>query len=315
MAQLMKVLAVRRAKATNPTGDPSFTVQQCMPGAFAESETDPFLMCDECGPEDGEGAYGDDTDEGFDVAWHPHHGMDILSYIVEGIGRHADSLGNRESFEGPGFQWISVGSGIEHAEGGGTPVGRRFHGFQIWLRMPVANMEDDPRYGIVGPNEIPVVKLDKGLVRIVSGSVGDVLGPARFAVTAQILHVELEPGADWVYELPSTMDNVIFYGFRGSGMINGDTELKARHAARFDTSGARSATFSAGSQGYGGMVFAGKMTKENILWHGPFVATSKQNLQSIFKQYQMGKFPPKRAAWDYRDIRKKPKEPSKSSYN
>ena len=59
----------------------------------------------------------------FPVNWHPHRGMDILSYLKTGVGRHGDSMGNRENFETPGMQWISCGSGIEHAEGGGTPKG------------------------------------------------------------------------------------------------------------------------------------------------------------------------------------------------
>lgn len=304
----MKVLAVRPACAAQPTGDPKFTVQQCMPGAFSESESDPFLMCDEFGPSLSKGAYGNNTDEGFDVAWHPHHGMDILSYIVEGRGRHADSLGNRETFDSPGFQWLSVGSGIEHAEGGGTPEGERTHGFQIWLRMPTANMEDDPRYGIVNPEEIPTVKLDNGLVRVVAGPLGDVLGPARFAVTVQILDVDLAPGANWEYSCPDTMDNVIFYGYKGSCKINGTTALKAQHAARFDpTSGSRFATVMAGPDGYRGLVFAGKMTKENIVWHGPFVCSSRRHLQDIFRKYQLGQFPPNRVEWDYKDIRTAPK--------
>merc|ERR1712139_567417 len=122
----------------------------------------------------------------------------------------------------PGFQWLSVGSGIEHAEGGGTPTGELTHGFQIWMRMPVANMEDDPRYGTVEP--------------------------ARFAVTVQMLDVELEPGAEWSYTVPDNMDNAIFYCFRGSAIITANSK-----------------------EGYRCLVFTGKMTREKILWHGPFV--------------------------------------------
>merc|ERR1719160_2259289 len=190
-----------------------------MPGAIPESECDPFLMCDEFGPTPSKGGHGNDTDEGFDVAWHPHHGMDILSYFVEGKGRHADSLGNRETFDSPGFQWLSVGSGIEHAEGGGTPAGERTHGFQIWLRMPAASREDDPRYGTVNPADIPIVQLEKGQVRVIAGSLDGVQGPARYAVTVQILDVELGPGEEWSYSCPDNMDNVIFYAFKGSATI------------------------------------------------------------------------------------------------
>merc|ERR1719150_1379607 len=176
----MPVLYVKDARTAHPTGDPSFAVKQCFPSAVPEAEADPFMMCDEFGPTPSKGAYGNDTDEGFDVAWHPHHGMDILSYIIEGRGRHADSMGNRETFESPGFQWISVGSGIEHAEGGGTPLGERCHGFQIWLRMPIARMEDDPRYGTVKPADIPVAPLENGVVRVIAGPLDGVVGPAKF---------------------------------------------------------------------------------------------------------------------------------------
>ncbi len=67
----------------------------------------------------------------FPVDWHPHRGMDICTYLKSGTGRHADSLGNRETFETPGLQWISVGSGIEHAEAGGGPEGATLLGFQV----------------------------------------------------------------------------------------------------------------------------------------------------------------------------------------
>jgi len=299
-------LYVRDAHTAHPTGDPNFSVMQCMPSAVPEAESDPFLMCDEFGPTPSKGAYGNNTDEGFDVAWHPHHGMDILSYIVEGRGRHADSMGNRETFDSPGFQWISVGSGIEHAEGGGTPKGERTHGFQIWLRMPHARMEDDPRYGTVKPADIPVVKLDRGVVRVIAGPLGGVVGPAKFAVTVQMLDVELEAEAEWNYTCPDDMDNVIFYAFKGAATLNRTTLLRAQQVARFDTSGPRKAFLKAGAGGYRGLVFTGKMLKEKLFWHGPFVCSSRSNLQTCFEKYQRGQLPSKRVAWNYKDVRAKP---------
>lgn len=303
----MPIRYVKDSKAANPTGDPNFTVQQCMPGAVPESECDPFMMCDEFGPTLSKGAYGNDTDEGFDVPWHPHHGMDILSYIIEGKGRHADSMGNRETFDSPGFQWISVGSGIEHAEGGGTPKGERTHGFQLWLRMPLARMEDDPRYGTVSPADIPTVNLGNGLVRVVAGTLGETVGPAKFAVNVQILDVELDPNAEWSYSCPDDMDNVMFYAFKGSATINGERSIRAQQICRFDTSGPRTALLTAGRDGCRALVFTGKMTKEKIIWHGPFVCSSRSNLQNCFEKYQTGEFPPKRAPWNYKDVRDTPK--------
>merc|ERR1712151_1076849 len=127
--------------------------------------------------------------------------------MVEGGGRHADSLGNRESFEAPGFQWLSVGSGIEHAEGGGTPLGQRTHGFQLWMRMPIDKMESDPRYGIVSGDQIPCVRFEGGSVRVIAGTLDSEVGPAQFSVTAQILDVELAAGTEWSYSCPDNMDN------------------------------------------------------------------------------------------------------------
>lgn len=233
--------------------------------------------------------------------------MDILSYIIEGKGRHADSMGNRETFDSPGFQWISVGSGIEHAEGGGTPKGERTHGFQLWLRMPLARMEDDPRYGTVSPADIPTVNLGNGLVRVVAGTLGETVGPAKFAVNVQILDVELDPNAEWSYSCPDDMDNVMFYAFKGSATINGERSIRAQQICRFDTSGPRTALLTAGRDGCRALVFTGKMTKEKIIWHGPFVCSSRSNLQNCFEKYQTGEFPAKRAPWNYKDVRDTPK--------
>jgi len=304
---MMNVEYIRKAVTAHPTGDPKFAVQQCFPGAIPEAESDPFLMCDEFGPTPSKGAYGNDTDEGFDVAWHPHHGMDILSYMVEGGGRHADSLGNRETFEAPGFQWLSVGSGIEHAEGGGTPLGQRTHGFQLWLRMPLDKMEADPRYGTVSGNQIPCVRFAGGSVRVIAGPLDGEVGPAQFSVAVQILYVELEPGTEWTYTCPADMDNAMIYAFKGSAEINASSPLNAQHICRFDTSGARVASIRAGDSGFRGMVFTGKMTREKVVWHGPFVCSSRANLESCFRKFQTGQFPPKRVAWDYKDVTKKPK--------
>lgn len=301
---MMPVMYVRDAHVAHPTGDPNFAVMQSLPAAIPQDECDPFLMCDEVGPILSSGAYGNDTDEGFNVAWHGHHGMEIMSYVIDGVGRHADSMGNRETFDG--FQWISVGSGIEHAEGGGTPAGQYRHSFQIWLRMPVEHMEDDPRYGTVSRADIPRVEFDKGSARILAGSLEGFVGPARYAVKVQMLDVELKAGGEWTYTLPNDMDNLMFNAFEGKATLNENTDIKAQQVCRFDTSGPRTTVVRAGDNGFRFLVFAGKMTKDKIVWHGPFVCSSRQNLMDCFKKYQMGDFPPKRVAWDYRDVRKKP---------
>ena len=125
----MRVVKVTSAETAHPTGDPSFSVQQAFPAELSTAETDPFLMCDFFGPS--VSAKRETNPDVFPVQWHPHRGMDICTYMLEGKGRHADSMGNREEFDAPGMQWCSVGSGIEHAEAGGTLAGENTTGFQV----------------------------------------------------------------------------------------------------------------------------------------------------------------------------------------
>ena len=304
LAQLMTVRYVRNANRATPTGDPSFVVQQSMPGPVSEEEADPFLMCDEFGPTVSQGAHGTDSDGGFTVPWHPHHGMEILSYMISGRGRHADSLGNREVFRAPGFQWLSVGSGIEHAEGGGTPAGESERGLQIWLRMPAARMRDAPRYGTVGPEQIPVETIDRNgsFARVIAGRYRLKRGPARFAVNVQILDIELKPDTEFLYERPPHMDNVMFYCLDGGGRLNGANTLYQRQICRFDTTtGKVKVSVSASSGGMRFMVFAGVSLKEPLTWHGPFVCADRGQLEEVFRQHQAGAFPPVRVPWDYKD--------------
>ena len=91
---------------------------------------------------------------------------------------------------------------------------------------------------------------------------------------------------------------------QGAGVLNGGTAFKAQQACRFDaTAGAAgTASIQAGPEGLRLMVFTGKMTKEKIVWHGPFVCSSKQQVMELFQNYQRGKFPPVRVPWDYRDV-------------
>ena len=126
--------------------------------------------------------------------------------------------------------------------------------------MPVARMKDDPRYGTVEPDAIPVVSLAGGLVRVVAGSVGDVTGPAQFAATVQILDVDLQPGAQFIYSRPDGIDNVMFYAFKGDAVIGPKgTSISQQQICRFDTSGgATASSVTAGKSGLRMMVFAGK---------------------------------------------------------
>eukprot|EP00511_Aplanochytrium_stocchinoi_P004614 CAMPEP_0204843194 /NCGR_PEP_ID=MMETSP1346-20131115/47839_1 /ASSEMBLY_ACC=CAM_ASM_000771 /TAXON_ID=215587 /ORGANISM="Aplanochytrium stocchinoi, Strain GSBS06" /LENGTH=276 /DNA_ID=CAMNT_0051982299 /DNA_START=186 /DNA_END=1016 /DNA_ORIENTATION=- len=134
---LMNVVEHRATQKAHPFGDER-TVDQAFPGAIHEKDADPFLMCDDFSMKS-KGAEKDP--DRFPVDWHPHRGIDVLTYLKSGIGRHGDSLGNRETYKTPGMQWMSTSSGVYHAEGGGTPKGVDNDGFQIWVNVPASGDE------------------------------------------------------------------------------------------------------------------------------------------------------------------------------
>jgi redox-sensitive bicupin YhaK (pirin superfamily) len=131
----MIFMAVQRVpphRVTHPFGDER-SVHQAFPAAIPKEQADPFLMCDCFGAIESTGKASHEDE--FPVNWHPHRGFDIVSYLRSNTGRHADSLGNRETYETPGMQWMSTGSGVEHAEGGANDNGQRVFGSKCSSRQ------------------------------------------------------------------------------------------------------------------------------------------------------------------------------------
>ena len=260
-------------------------------------------MCDYFGPTASTGVSRDDE---YPVDWHPHRGFDICTYLTEGVGRHADSLGNRETFSAPGMQWCSVGSGIEHAEAGGTPAGNNTAGFQIWVNVPSARKMDDPRYGTVPSNALAAVQLPNGVVaRVLAGPLGGgAAGPFKTVQDVSMVHYELPAGRTVVHEVGANLDNAIVYVFRGSVQVGGGTALGEAQVARFDASdaAARAIALTAGANGAGVMLFAGKMLRQPIAWRGPIVMTTDEEVRQAYADLRSGNFPPVRAPFDYRRL-------------
>ena len=263
-------------------------------------------MCDFFGPTASEGLSGVDE---YPVGWHPHRGFDICTYLTEGVGRHADSLGNRETFSAPGMQWCSVGSGIEHAEAGGTPAGQNTAGFQIWVNVPSARKMDDPRYGTVPSDALAAVQLPDGVVaRVLAGPLGGVAGPFKTVQEVSMVHYEIPAGRHVTHEVGANLDNAIIYVFRGSVQAGGPggqaPAVEENQVARFDASdaAARGIALTAGPAGAGVMLFAGKMLRQPIAWRGPIVMTTDEEVRQAYADLRSGNFPPVRAPFNYRKL-------------
>lgn len=298
---LMRVLAVRSARKAHPTGDPSFAVMQAFPGEFSTAETDPFLMCDFFDSDINHLAKHEDD---FPISWHPHRGMDICTYLRDGTGRHADSLGNRESFATPGMQWISVGSGIEHAEGGGTGPGQRSTGFQIWVNVPARFKMADPKYGTEPPERLPSFDLGDARGTLLAGEHDGQFGPFSTRQPLQMVDYTLQTkGSSVLHPVPVDLDCALLFVYAGSGTVSGQA-VQPMAVVRLDASdpSARDILITADDAPLRFMLFAGKRIQESVAWQGPFVMNTDAEIRETIREYRSGQFPPKRVAWDYKRL-------------
>jgi len=318
---LMAIQQVSKHGVTHPFGDHR-TVKQAFPSAIPSVYSDPFLMCDYFDMTETKGKAKHEDD--FPVGWHPHRGMDIASYLKKGTGRHGDSLGNRETFPTPGMQWMSVGSGVYHAEGGGNAKGEVSQGFQIWINVPAKHKMDDPDYGTVPNEDMPVVDIGKGSkARILAGAAFDktVTGPFRTKQPVQMVDFEMGENDLVEFEVDGTMDTALLYVYEGALSGAGDrrANLDTGTILLMDAQEAAQRRISLATprgQTAGVMLFAGKKLREPIAWRGPIVMNTQQQIYETMLELQAGDFPPKRVEWDYKNYSSRssgwmPSSPSK----
>jgi len=298
----MTVQRVTKAGITHPFGD-ARTVTQAFPAAIPTSESDPFLMCDYFDSEEKKGPAKHEDD--FPVDWHPHKGFDIASYLKSGSGRHGDSMGNRGTFATPGMQWMSTGSGVEHAEGGANERGTKVQGFQIWINVPSDRKMEDPRYGTVPPEDMPTVDAAEGvLLRILAGEALGVKGPFKTVQPVQMIDFELKSDSKATFNVGAGLDTVIAYVYEGAlEGLNGKEAIEGGSVILLDASDDDRRGLemvAANHSGANVLLFAGKKLKEPVAWHGPIVMNTQNQIRDTIRDIQSGRFPPKRVAWNYK---------------
>lgn len=242
---------------------------------------DPFLMLDAFDSTD-----SNDYIRGF--PWHPHRGIETITYLINGDIEHGDSLGNIGRILDGDCQWMTAGSGIIHQE---MPKPcERMLGVQLWLNLPAKDKMTSPKYrDIVGSN-IPMVDKEHCKVRIIAGTYEGAKGAMEGDyVKATYLDVELMPGCEW--ELKTEPDSTLFiYIIKGSACFvpGGDEYLSQKNAALFS----HGALFwiKAAGEGIRFLLLSGKPLKEPIAWGGPIVMNTKEELEQAFKDLDEGSF-------------------------
>jgi len=244
---------------------------------------DPFLLLDDFGSDN-----PDDYIAGF--PWHPHRGIETVTYMVSGEVEHGDSLGNTGVI-GPGdVQWMTAGSGIVHQE---MPqrVEDRLRGFQLWINLPATSKMIAPRYRDVPADTIPVVSPHTGLtIKVIAGEVVGIRGPVKdFVADPEYLDITLEPGA--LLEHPTPPDHTVFaYAVSGRGWVgpNASHTLERGHLALF-TAG-DSVFAEARDVPFRFLLVSGKPLGEPVAWSGPIVMNTREELAAAFREYQEGTF-------------------------
>lgn len=266
------------------------------------SELDPFLLFDDFRNDD-PAFYA----KGF--PWHPHRGIETITYVLEGTVSHSDSLGNSGEL-GPGsVQWMTAGSGILHQEMPSGNAQGQMHGFQLWGNLPAADKMTAPRYQDITGADIPEVTDDDGVhVRVITGAFWGQRGPVDgIAADPQYLDISVPPGVRKTFKI-DTYRRAFAYVFQGAGAFvdaSGpqgvllEKEVMGQEVNIRDMSGDRTlirfgtgdeVTVQAGEEGVRFLLISGAPIEEPVAWHGPIVMNTQAELQQAMRDLQNGTF-------------------------
>lgn len=266
------------------------------------SKMDPFLLFD-----DFRGDRPADYMAGF--PWHPHRGIETITYVLAGSVDHGDSLGNRGTLKGGDVQWMTAGSGILHQE---MPKGNakgQMHGFQLWANLPSHLKMTKPRYQDVRGSDIPEITDDDGTtVKVITGSFWGKTGPVDgIAADPLYLDVFVPAGRRKRFAI-DTRRNAFAYVFDGAGRFADaanprgvllEKEVAGEEVNIRDLSGNRTlvefgkgdeVTVQAGPEGIRFLLVAGAPIQEPVAWHGPIVMNTRAELETAMRELRNGTF-------------------------
>jgi len=272
--------------------------------AFGFSEVpllDPFLLFDD---------FRSDNPEHYikGFPWHPHRGIETITYVINGDVEHGDSMGNKGDITAGDVQWMTAGSGIIHQEMPRGDAAGKMGGFQLWANLPAAQKMMDPRYRDVKSSQIPRVRLDNGTeIKIISGQVGDTRGPVQdIVIDPEYFDVSLP--AQTQFQHPTKPGHTVFvYVIDGSGYfcqekkpftyevegenyfdIQKDPFVDNRTLVLFEDG--EQVTVSTETDPVRFLLISGKPIGEPVAWQGPIVMNTQEELRVAFEEYRNDTF-------------------------
>jgi len=255
--------------------------------AFGNREApllDPFLLLDDF--------RSDDPSKylpGF--PWHPHRGIETITYVLEGDVEHGDSMGNRGDITAGDVQWMTAGSGIVHQEMPRGNARGRMGGFQLWANLPASHKMMDPRYRDVKRSEIPEVSMEGGAkVKIVCGRVNGVQGPVRDVVTdPEYLDVSVPKGAQFTHAVKKG-HTVFAYVVEGSARFDPGRDGLCGPENLVHYGDGDAVSIAAEKEPVRFLLVSGKPIGEPVAWYGPIVMNTSEEIRIAFEEYRNGTF-------------------------
>lgn len=297
----MSIRAVRQISESTPALEGAGVHLRRAFGFGKTEDFDPFLLLDDFRNERPE-----DYVAGF--PWHPHRGIETITYVLAGAVSHGDSLGNRGTLGSGDVQWMTAGRGILHQEMPRGDEKGRMHGFQLWANLPSSLKMTAPRYQDVLSDEIPEMTDDDGsVVRIVCGEFRGKRGPVDgIAADPRYLDIWVPPGARKVLKV-ETSRHAFAYVFEGAGSFRDASPLREVRTERvvagkvvgLDEVGNRSLVLfdngdevavRAGESGIRFLLVSGAPLGEPVAWRGPIVMNTDEELRQAFAELRDGTF-------------------------
>ncbi len=251
-------------------------------GFYEVPKLDPFLLLDDFHSDD-----PNDYVKGF--PWHPHRGIETVTFMINGEVDHGDSLGNKGAIRSGDVQWMTAGSGIIHQEMPKKYEGM-MQGFQLWVNLPRSGKMMEPRYRGITADEIPLVNVSEGVsAKIIAGEMNGTKGPVKdLMVDCEYFDVKMAAGTS--FEKKVKAGHTLFvYVYGGEAKFGaGSKPADKGTLVLFDVDGE---TFRCSSNSGANFLFvSGKPLKEPVAWQGPIVMNTEEELMTAFEEYRNGTF-------------------------
>ena len=292
---------IRKVFKSKPTIEGAGVHLERVFGFSEVPQFDPFLLLDDFRSDDPEHYL-----KGF--PWHPHRGIETITYVLRGDVEHGDSLGNKGIIGSGDVQWMTAGSGIIHQEMPKGDENGRMYGFQLWANLPSTDKMMDPRYRDIKSEQIPELKLPGGAtIKVIAGEMAGTKGPVGdIVIDPEYLDVTLPPHSEFTH--PTNPGHTVFaYVIGGQGFF-----CKEKNPFTYEMEGknyfdiqrtpfvddrtivlfenGEEISVSTAQQEVRFLLISGKPIGEPVAWYGPIVMNTQEELQTAFEEYRQGRF-------------------------